>query len=126
MRAAVIPIRMIPLKASSAPRSREGFVAGRGPAHGTADRTRGQQNKRLLRVGENPRPEAAAHIGREDTQCLLGDAERSSQDAANEVRAVGIGNEGEFVVGAVAISDRRSWLDGIDDNAGIRSSSSTR
>ena len=79
------------------------------PLHRPAQPLREREDEHLLAVGLELRAEAAAHVGRDHAQLVLGDAEHAGEDEARDVRDLGRRIERELV--AADLADRAARLD---------------
>ena len=96
----------------------EGLGAGRGPLDRAADGLGGGGDEGLLGVVEDLRAEAAADVGRDDAELLLGDAEHEgAHQQADDVGVLRGGVEGVLVVGGVVLADGAARLHRVGDQA---------
>ena len=96
----------------------EGLGAVGGPFDGTPDPLRGPDDYGFLGVDEDLRAEAAADVGRDHAQLVLGrDGHEGRQHQARHMRILAGVVEGVAVAGGVVLADRRARLDGVGDDA---------
>ena len=94
----------------------EGFGALGHPLHGPADLARGPQAHGLLGVDEDLGAEAAADVGRDHAQLVLGrEADEGRQHQARDVRVLAGGVEREALLARVVVADGGARLDGVGD-----------
>ena len=89
----------------------EGLGAVAGPLHRAADLLRGPQRDHFFGIDEDLRAEAAADIGRDHPQLVLGrDVVERRQHQAGDMRVLRGGVEREMLLRRIVIGDRRAWL----------------
>ena len=89
-----------------------------GPLDRPADGPGCQQADALLGVDEDLRAEAAADVGRDHAQLVLGrDADEGRDHEARDVRVLARGVEREALVGAIVLADRGARLDRVRHQA---------
>ena len=89
----------------------EGFGAVAGPLHGAADLLRGPQRHHLFGIDVDLRTEAAADVGRDHAQLVLGrDVVERRQHEAGDVRVLRGRPQRVVLFGRVVIGDRRARL----------------
>ena len=89
----------------------EGLGAVAGPFHGTADLLRGPQRHHLFGIDEDLGAEAAADVGGDHAQLVLGgDVVERRQHEAGDVRVLRRRIEREMLFRRVVIGDRRARL----------------
>ena len=72
----------------------EGFRAGRGPAHGSGELARGDEEGGIFGIARGLHPEAAADVAGEHAQPILGHAEGGGELVAQHLRTLRAGIEG--------------------------------
>ena len=88
------------------------------PFHRPADAARRPQRDDLLGVDEDFRAEAAAHVGRDHAQLVLGGhADEGGDDESRNVRVLAGVPQGEMAGAGVVFRDRRARLDGVRHQA---------
>ena len=75
------------------------------PLDGTAQTHREQAERDVLGIEDRLHPEPTAHVGRDDADAVLGQAEDPGQAVARQVRDLGAGPEGELALGRVPVRD---------------------
>ena len=94
----------------------EGFRAVVGPFHRPADALRRPQDRRLLGIEIVAQPEAAADVGADEMDFLVGHAEAFCQHAARHVDALVAGNQLVGVARRIVGGDAGARLHlGVDD-----------
>ena len=92
----------------------EGFAAFSGPLHRPSHLFPSPGNGDFLRIVRNLRSETAAHVGRNHTQLVLGDAKHEgAHEQADHVRILTGGIQRVAVVGGIEFADSRPGFDGI-------------
>ena len=91
---------------------KERFRTVRHPFHRPADLTRRPETDDFLRIDENLRAEAAADVGRDHPQLVLGrDPDEGGNNQPRDVRILRRIPERETVGAGIVFTDRRARLD---------------
>ena len=90
---------------------KEGFGTVAGPFHRAADLLRGPQRHHFFRIDVDLRAEAAADIGRDHAQLVLGgDVVECRQHQTRDMRILRGRIEREMLFGLIVVGDRRARL----------------
>ncbi len=96
----------------------EGFAAVGDPLHRTVDAPRRPQRDHFLRVDENFRAEAAADIGRDDAQLVLGrHADEGGDDEPSDVRILRRVPQRQMAGPGIVLGNGRAWLHSVRHQA---------
>ena len=94
--------------------AQEGFAAVAHPFHRPPHPLGGPQRHHLLRIDENLGAEAAAHVGRDHAQFVLGrQPHEGGDDQARHMRVLAGGPQGEAVAAGIVVADRGTRLHGV-------------
>ena len=84
----------------------EGFAAGGSPLDGTANLFGGPNHQRFFDVVENFATKTTTYVGGDNLHLVLRNAEyKGTHEQTGQVRVLGGGIQGEFVLGVVVMSD---------------------